>query len=171
MIARTLGVVDATKASTGELGAHDAPVDLPSIHIDTDVSTTPATEHQGEAEAEAEAAAYVHDGDNVVAEGNPRLAGVDAFSPAPSQPSSPTLSRKDLAGHMHHQQGLGLNLAPLATLPRRARSDTASSSGESKFTILERDSGSDENGDAGGMQVRRRVRAGAGEGVGESAEA
>lgn len=169
MIARTLGVVDATKASTGELGAHDAPVDLPSIHIDTDVSTTPAMEHQGEAEAEA--SAYVHDGDNVVAEGNPRLAGVDAFSPAPSQPSSPTLSRKDLAGHMHHQQGLGLNLAPLATLPRRARSDTASSSGESKFTILERDSGSDENGDAGGMQVRRRVRAGAGEGVGESAEA
>ncbi|KIP08394.1 hypothetical protein PHLGIDRAFT_117264 [Phlebiopsis gigantea 11061_1 CR5-6] len=92
VIARTLGVIDATKASTSGVAAHDG---VPAIHV-----SAPAA---AETEGETESALFR---DNPVAEGNPRLAGVDAFSPAPSQPPSPTISRRDSILHGQHQLGL-----------------------------------------------------------------
>ena len=107
MIARTLGVIDDTKASTSEIQhelavaastANDPCAAPPAIHVQdeseadtaddtTPVSTPPPTYFNNPLEGE----------------GNLKLSGVDMFSPAPSQPPSPTLSRKDLAAHMLHQ--------------------------------------------------------------------
>ena len=51
--------------------------------------------------------------DNVVEEGVLGLAGVGAFSPAPSEPPSPTLSRRDLAAGQQHPR-----LQPLTPFAR-----------------------------------------------------
>ena len=143
---------------------------VPSIHISLpspakDAFMTAAeTETEGEAETGVEGEGGFGAGergassesffrDNAVEEGNPRLAGVDAFSPAPSQPSSPTLSRHDLAGHGHHQ----IALAPLTVHEENEESETSlSSAGSSKFTMIDGESGSEEGGE--GVLVRRRTR-------------
>lgn len=185
VIARTLGVIDATKASTSGVPAHAQSTDtdgVPSIHVSLSspaagelVTTETETETEAEHETGPEAAgagAGTRAGaapsassdslsffrDTLVEEGNPRLAGIDAFSPAPSQPSSPTLSRKDLAVHGHHQlgSGFGLGLAPLETREEDEEDEEASSVGSSRFTMIDGESGSDES--AEGVLVRRRAR-------------
>jgi hypothetical protein len=97
--------------------------------------------------------------DSVVDEGVARLSGVGAFSPAPSEPPSPTLSRRELPAH-------GPKLHPLVPLTRLELEDASAgssgSSGESRFA-------SEEDGEDGeGLQLRRRARPWADEGEGAS---
>lgn len=129
-------MIDATKASTSGAAPHDtAPGDgagVPAIHVNA-----PATAASG-------TPSFLREHDNVVAEGNLRLAGIEAFSPAPSEPPSPTLSRRDLAQP---------RLRPLTALSKLDPSDEHL---EQRFPAMGGDSGSEESGE--GVQVRRRVR-------------
>ena len=82
-IARTLGVVDATKASTSDKST--VHTTGPAIHVDDysgseDQKTPPTVYYVGE-------------------DTNLKLAGADVFSPAASQPPSPTTSRQNLSLH------------------------------------------------------------------------
>lgn len=99
VIARTLGVIDETKASTsGELEhprAGQLHQNQPTIVVDdSDVSLAAATPLPPEHEHEHE---DVH--------GNLKLSGVDTFSPAPSQPGSPTLQRREFMQHQYAHYG------------------------------------------------------------------
>ncbi|KAI0342156.1 hypothetical protein BDW22DRAFT_1429644 [Trametopsis cervina] len=127
VIARTLGVIDATKASTGDMPVpaqeHTGDVTLdgqgvPSIHV---AYATPSASTSSLNEISTPS--YLRD--NVVEEGNFKLAGVDSFSPAPSQPSSPTLSRRSSYGSTGH-----FSLQPMTDLSGRVgrtRSDSETS--------------------------------------------
>ena len=110
--------------------------------------------------------------ETVVEESDMKLSGAGAFSPFPSQPPSPSLSRRDLAGlggplqPMTEITGSGTDKASEKDKEKdgRERSDTASSthslgSGESQFTVINIDRESGEETE-GGVQIRRR-RAGA----------
>ncbi|KAH9931054.1 uncharacterized protein BXZ73DRAFT_90145 [Epithele typhae] len=163
VIARTLGVIDQTKASTG--GDHLAvPATAPAI-----VTPPPAEETT---RAAATPLPPVSDDEDLLG-GNLRLAGVDTFSPAPSLPASPVLSRREFVGdrerdgvgspgsaHGHALGlGLGLGLTRIKTPPaageggrRQEASEEASSSGESSFTIVDGDDGAED-----GVMLRRRA--------------
>lgn len=92
--------VDGVPAIHVSAPAHDGPGPAPDVFTETE----PEPETEGEGDTETESALFR---DNPIgAEGNPRLAGVDAFSPAPSQPPSPTISRRDSIVHGQHQLGL-----------------------------------------------------------------
>ena len=93
----------------------------------------------GEGDGAAPTPSFLRESDNVVAEGNLRLAGVEAFSPAPSEPGSPTLSRKDLTLS---------RLRPLTALD-------AAADFEQRFPAMGAESG-DEDGE--GVSMRRRPR-------------
>ncbi|GJE95504.1 hypothetical protein PsYK624_116890 [Phanerochaete sordida] len=141
VIARTLGVIETTKASTSGAAPLEAgaPAPVPAIHV-----ASPAREPTSDGEDSSGGAAtpatpsFLREADNVVAEGNLRLAGVEAFSPAPSAPPSPTLSRRDLGGVPR--------LRPLTALDTPEKGFAFAGAGG--------DSGSEENGE--GVQVRRR---------------
>ncbi|PSR81191.1 hypothetical protein PHLCEN_2v6526 [Hermanssonia centrifuga] len=151
------GVIDVTKASTSEATPSRETHESPSIHVQDESLHPQADEAKGDPSSlNVPPAPESYLGDTVVEEGNLKLSGVNVFSPAPSQPPSPTLSRRDLSSHMQPQ------LQSLTTMetPRRPRSDTTlssthSSSGESNFTMVDKESGSD---DAEGTQIRRRGR-------------
>ncbi|KAH8071909.1 hypothetical protein BXZ70DRAFT_964266 [Cristinia sonorae] len=122
VIARTLGVIDDTKASTSEV-QHDtssispntsstSPTILnpctgipPLIHVQDDSPTSPTAggEHEDSDKTPMSSPPPTYFHSTMESAGNLKLSGVDMFSPAPSQPPSPTLSRKDLAAHMMHQ--------------------------------------------------------------------
>ncbi|KZT10952.1 uncharacterized protein LAESUDRAFT_734664 [Laetiporus sulphureus 93-53] len=146
VIARTLGVIDDTKASTSESGTSaSSEASTPAIVIQDD--TTPSAPSTA---ITTPPAAYFRD--PMEEEGNLQLAGVDMFSPAPSQPPSPILSRRELALHMHNLQEESQE-QPTARDP-----SWDSSSGESSFTILDRESGAED----AQVTLRRRARAEAG---------
>ncbi|KAI0694325.1 hypothetical protein BC835DRAFT_1349836 [Cytidiella melzeri] len=125
VIARTLGVIDATKASTGEMpvparsaAQNDSDLDggQPSIRVGAEPLTSSSASNND------------HDSlsdlrDNVVEDGNLKLSGAYAFSPVPSQPPSPILSRRDL-------NSAKFNVQPMTDLSgktRRKRSDSETS--------------------------------------------
>jgi len=101
VIARTLGVVDAVKASTNDKPV--GPINPPSILIedmstlnpdliDSTDSITSTDEEPGGLAAFASL--------DVSMFSNEKLSGVGVFSPASSRPSSPTLSRRKLKESM-----------------------------------------------------------------------
>lgn len=90
-------------------------------------------------------------------EPNPKLAGINVFSPAPSQPPSPTLSRRDLSESLRMtsvrpKQESGEGGGGGVGERDRARSGSFSS-GESSYAVLEKDS---EGEDGSGVYMRRR---------------
>ncbi|RDX55057.1 hypothetical protein OH76DRAFT_1397401 [Lentinus brumalis] len=183
VIARTLGVIDETKASTS--GGPESTGNPPTIVVhpdsgDTNLSLAASTPLPREPSEED-------------VDGNFKLSGVDTFSPAPSQPGSPTLQRREFLQHSYAHYGshnrhsnsnnsnnsnsdsasslLSFSLAgngPCAdaeekdgdgdaspgssgtTTPR----DPGSSSGESSYAMVDRDSGSED----AGVMLRRRTR-------------
>ncbi|CCM01139.1 uncharacterized protein FIBRA_03187 [Fibroporia radiculosa] len=126
VIARTLGVIDETKASTSETVAGEAPTAEKSAAL----RSTPAY-------LTVPPLAYFR---NPLEEGNPRLSGVGMFSPTPSQPPSPTMSRRELSQHMHNvpEKKPDHGRGPYETHREASRE---SSSGESSYTLLEAESG------------------------------
>ncbi|KAI0358383.1 hypothetical protein OH77DRAFT_1397024 [Trametes cingulata] len=170
VIARTLGVIDETKASTsGELEtAEHLHANQPSIVIQDESSPSPpSTEEEGRLPHTTPPSSYFRN--PTEEEGNLQLSGVGTFSPAPSQPGSPTLQRRDLIQHAHYgsysdllgtadsgeeHEGGGSG----ATTPRDASghgsAGSSSSSGDSSFAMLDRDSGSED----AGVLLRRRTR-------------
>ncbi|KAI0093022.1 hypothetical protein BDY19DRAFT_989707 [Irpex rosettiformis] len=157
VIARTLGVVESTRASTGEMpqlsqeqnqqdrrgsgttsmAVNDNDSDVSSIHV---VDPTPSASASN-CRLDDEPSSYLHG--SVVDEGNLQLAGVDAFSPAPSQPPSPKITRTNLNGSRFSLQPL----TDLSGKVGRVRSDSDTS-------------GSKSSEEASGVQMRRRVRDG-----------
>lgn len=143
VIARTLGVIDDTKASTSETGSASE-IGTPSIVIQHDTApntlsaptTTPSSSF------------FRHP---LVEEGNLKLSGVGMFSPAPSQPPSPTMSRRELTTHMHN-----VPEEAASELKAESRRDASrdSSSGESSYAMLEPESGSEDTQ----VTLRRRMR-------------
>jgi len=169
VIARTLGVIDDTKASTSEIQndtlstrvsstAIDAP---PKIHVQQDdgaddvddgdatpMSTPPPT--------------YFHS--TMESAGNLKLSGVDMFSPAPSQPPSPTMSRKDLAVHMMHQ------VRPMSKIVSGSEEKEKGDSGSvtpgsevSSFSVGSSFAFPGDSGSEDGLQVRKRRPGGEGD--------
>lgn len=157
MIARTLGVVESTKASTGEMplevqqkprdggngsinGISSTTInndtDVPSIHVVDPTPPMSASNVLGEDDATS----YLEH--SVVSEGNLQLAGIDAFSPAPSQPPSPTISRTSLNGSR-------FTLRPLTELSGKTGRESSDDS---------ENSGDRSSEEASGVQMRRRVR-------------
>ncbi|OJT15769.1 hypothetical protein TRAPUB_4317 [Trametes pubescens] len=194
VIARTLGVIDATKASTsGELdNADHLHANRPAIVVHDDSTPTPSTDAEGSEHAKSPLphttppASYFRN--PTEEEGNLQLAGVGTFSPAPSQPGSPTLQRREFLQHSHYYDGAPLRPASAsastsadsgededagegegegaghakagsgAATPRDVSglglSSAGSSSGDSSFAMLDRDSGSED----AGVVLRRRSR-------------
>ncbi|PIL36141.1 hypothetical protein GSI_01801 [Ganoderma sinense ZZ0214-1] len=95
IIARTLGVIDETKASTS--GEHVAGLHAHPNNPNRDVRPPAIVVHDSAEDADMTALAAAtplpDDGEH----GNLKLSGVDTFSPAPSQPGSPTLQRHEFA--------------------------------------------------------------------------
>lgn len=193
MIARTLGVIDATKASTsGELdNAEQLHANKPAIVVHDDSTPTPSTDAEGGDHAQSNLphttppASYFRN--PTEEEGNLRLAGVGTFSPAPSQPGSPTLQRREFLQHSHYYDGdaphrpasasasadsgedenedegegegeghaiAGSGAATPRDVSGLGMSSAGSSSGDSSFAMLDRDSGSED----AGVVLRRRSR-------------
>ena len=119
-IARTLGVVDAVKASTSDKATVHHPtatLRAPAIHISASDSDAASSEYESDRPAPPATAGssgpslfYVGEGSGLA------LSGVGVFSPAASQPPSPTLSRQSLAGSLH--EGTGEQLRRRAPPPR-----------------------------------------------------
>lgn len=85
-----------------------------------------------------------------------RLAGVDLFSPAASQPSSPTLSRKGLSKEV---DGEGPLREDDEEKDERGQGQGGQeSSGDESFAMLEKDEGFEDTGMAGIGRLRQRVR-------------
>ncbi|KAH9892535.1 hypothetical protein C8Q73DRAFT_698458 [Cubamyces lactineus] len=183
VIARTLGVIDETKASTsGELETSEhLHANKPAIVINSDdssPSSTPGDAGAGFEKREGDGQASLHMTppssyfrNPTEEEGNLQLSGVGTFSPAPSQPGSPTLQRREFMQHAHYGyethaeedagsgeegDGEGLGLGSGAATPRdtSGHGSAGSSSGESSFAMLDRDSGSED----AGVLLRRRTR-------------
>lgn len=192
VIARTLGVIDATKASTS--GGHDRADAKPSIvvHSDSESNTSNSSSHMqpDPSRDEFDGAGLPHTTppasyfrNPTEEEGNLQLSGVGTFSPAPSQPGSPTLQRREFIQHAPHfgdhlsadasgtrlgadegeyeDHDDGGSAGSGAATPRDmsglGSSSAGSSSGDSSFAILDRDSGSE---DAGVVLRRRTLRPG-----------
>ncbi|KAF9820271.1 hypothetical protein IEO21_01485 [Rhodonia placenta] len=149
VIARTLGVIDDTKASTSETGPPTDGPGTPSIVIQSEsttgssqpATTPPSTFFRNPLEEE----------------GNLRLSGVGMFSPAPSQPPSPTMSRRELDSHMHnvpeeYRDEMKSRFDSGRDLSREPRSGD-SSSGESSYAMLEQESGTED----AQVTLRRRI--------------
>ncbi|KZT72114.1 hypothetical protein DAEQUDRAFT_723282 [Daedalea quercina L-15889] len=145
VIARTLGVIDDTKASTSETGSITTEADTPVIVIQPEspppaqipLTTPPPTYFPGPMEED----------------GNLELSGVGMFSPAPSQPPSPTISRRELSSHMHNISEERLVEGENVINPERPTS-RASSSGESSFAMLDQESSAED----APVTLRRRAQ-------------
>lgn len=107
-IARTLGVVDAVKASTSDKATVHATAAAarrtPAIRISASDSDAASSEYDSDRPAAPATGSgpslfYVGEGSGLA------LSGVGVFSPAASQPPSPTLSRQSLAGSLHEGTG------------------------------------------------------------------
>ncbi|PCH43619.1 hypothetical protein WOLCODRAFT_164590 [Wolfiporia cocos MD-104 SS10] len=131
VIARTLGVIDDTKAATSAPEPEPEPAaEAPPIVVQPApqaaplaMMTPPATYFRNPLEEE----------------GNLRLSGVGMFSPAPSQPPSPTLARRELGAHAHAHGTAEADGEGVRRVPSRD-----SSSGEESFAMLDRESGSED---------------------------
>jgi len=165
VIARTLGVIETTKASTSETGGavSGSGCLTPAIVVH---DTPPSS--RGEPESKHTCLmipppAYFHG--PVEEEGNLELSGVGTLSPAPSQPSSPTLARRELSQHQH-QHHYPFPIAPLRegekgpadgpflSRQRERHGSAESSSGESSYAMLDQESGSEH----AEVVLRRRTR-------------
>lgn len=159
VIARTLGVIDDTKAATSEDARDVKAIDgkssgapAPIIRIHDDSSSSSEERERDVTTPSHPPPTYFEN--PVEGEGNLKLAGADVFSPAPSQPPSPTLSRRDLASHNHnlnsHQQMIpGTGRARGESISQLSSVSTASLS---SFVMLDKDSGPEDVG----VQVRQR---------------
>ncbi|KAI0374089.1 hypothetical protein BV20DRAFT_962059 [Pilatotrama ljubarskyi] len=172
VIARTLGVIDETKASTsGELEtAEHLHANQPSITIQDESSSSPSppsAEEGADSQLPHTTPPSSYFRNPTEDEGNLQLSGVGTFSPAPSQPGSPTLQRREFIQHAHYGLDPGLldtadsgeereGGGSGAATPRDAsgHGSAGSSSGDSSFAMLDRDSGSED----AGVLLRRRTR-------------
>ncbi|TFK73900.1 hypothetical protein BDN72DRAFT_956226 [Pluteus cervinus] len=113
VIARSLGVIDDVKASTSDKATIHGRVP-PAIRVDDSSATSPGdtspstpSQHHTDSLKEllhvSQPDAYYASEDHVL-----KLSGVGVFSPAASQPSSPTLSRKQLSTPMDAKFGFDL---------------------------------------------------------------
>lgn len=87
-----------------------------------------------------------------------RLAGVDLFSPAASQPGSPTLSRKGLSKEMDGEGPLREDDEEKDERGHGHGHGGQESSGDESFAMLEKDEGFEDTGMAGMGRLRQRVR-------------
>ena len=114
IIARTLGVIDDTKASTSDHGslhnvavvegadAKPPPILVQSASIAGNLSTSPSApadigqplDKKLKLEIDRPHSHHKSSSSSSLYEGNPALAGVGVFSPAASMPPSPTIERK-----------------------------------------------------------------------------
>ncbi|KAL6300433.1 hypothetical protein BKA93DRAFT_801602 [Sparassis latifolia] len=144
VIARTLGVVDDTKASTSPAAAASS---TPAIVIQDSSESESAPEP--EPESDTPRGAFLRGA--LEYDGNLQLAGVGMFS---SEPPSPSASRRELGPHMHYPPHDVLEEEGEEGGGGGGQRD-ASSSGEESFAMLEPESGSEE---AAEVTVRRRTR-------------
>ncbi|KAK1233174.1 hypothetical protein PQX77_003710 [Marasmius sp. AFHP31] len=106
VIARTLGVIDDVKASTSDKKTVHAVHDPPSIIINSpkpDQVITPLNTAQSDGSTRLSVTPEPARSPDALPleyftseENNFKLSGFDVFSPAPSQPPSPTISRQQL---------------------------------------------------------------------------
>lgn len=164
VIARTLGVIDDTKASTSSTvpvpatAVASSTIDPctgaalpPSIRISDD----PATEDDAEdnlTPMSTPPPTYFHS--TMESAGNLKLSGVDMFSPAPSQPPSPTLSRKDLSVHLTHQ------LQPMSKIvagsSEKGSGEVTPGSSHSSISVGSSFAFPGDSGSEDGLQIRQR---------------
>ncbi|KAK7692562.1 hypothetical protein QCA50_004192 [Cerrena zonata] len=155
VIARTLGVIDDTKAATSEDARDEKPdgklsgTPAPIIRIHEDDSASSSGEERDLSIPRHPPPAYFQN--PVEGEGNLKLAGTDVFSPAPSQPPSPTLSRRDLASHNSHPQ-LEKMMMGRARGESISQLSSVSTASLSSFVMLDKDSGAED----ASVQVRQR---------------
>jgi len=155
IIARTLGVIDDTKASTSDnasvLEAYDNSRDsnTPSIVIQPDPSSIPIP-HGGDS---LENLVLHHEEPQAFGEGNLKLSGVGVFSPAASRPSSPIIERKLLSRSLSEVEGENEGDDSESAKGSLGREPSwGSFSVESSFTMIDRDSGSED----AGLGLRKR---------------
>lgn len=143
MIVRTLGVIEHTKASTSEndVGEGTDRRDIPVVSIqDTSLSglDTPFIPRLPSMQS------------SISDMGNLKLSSFDQFSPAPSQPPSPSSSRRDLDMYPSHQRSAPENSDDserlLQSMPSSRRSES--------YVMLERDSELEKDGEE--LLLRRR---------------
>ncbi|KAH9949604.1 hypothetical protein B0H21DRAFT_102710 [Amylocystis lapponica] len=144
VIARTLGVIEDTKASTSETLVAPSTPSTPSIAIHDasapDPDTLPLTTPPP-----------IYFRNPTEEEGNLRLSGVGTFSPAPSQPPSPTLSRRELSQHRPYPDVRHQGADSGAATPR---DESGESGSEESYALLDRDSGSED----AAVTLRKRTR-------------
>ncbi|CAL1706828.1 unnamed protein product [Somion occarium] len=163
VIARTLGVIDDTKAATSEDVTDTGgvtPGEAPIIRIQESDSSSRSSSEEVDKTPSHPPLTYFEN--PVEGEGNLKLSGVDMFSPAPSQPPSPTLSRRDLTIHMTHQLPSGKAGRARGSSISQPSPSSTTSSGHSSFAMLEKESESEDT------SVRIRQRRGKGTGDSES---
>ena len=108
VIARTLGVIDETKASTS--GGPETPAELRADQKHAGLGTGQPTivVHASSSEPDVSLAAGTPlppEPSEADVDGNLKLSGVGTFSPAPSQPGSPTLQRREFMQHSYAHYG------------------------------------------------------------------
>ena len=121
IIARTLGVIDDTKASTSDRGslhavgvAERTDTEPPTIIVQSaSMSTSPSVPlDTGRATEKLQfgidgsRSQHKSSSTSSLYEGNPALAGVGVFSPAASTPSSPTIERRRLGSLSKGSSGI-----------------------------------------------------------------
>ena len=132
----------------------------------TTTTTATATATTAPTGLEAHPTTYFVDGEGEDDSGAARLAGVGVFSPVASMPGSPTLSRR----RSYQLGGDGSGSAVLLPPPPESESEhghhertasgesgVQSTSGESSFTLLEREESFDDPATAAATYIRRRV--------------
>jgi hypothetical protein len=139
VIARTLGVIDDTRASTSdksEMHEMSVPTLLVSDHSNTSTAldSNAPTSRLGSGDHDAHNIASANDPHALFYNSGEKLSGVGVFSPAASRPASPTIERRRL-GEASWQNSLG-----------------ASGSETESFTLIEKD----EEDEGVSMGLRRR---------------
>ncbi|THH20915.1 hypothetical protein EUX98_g8497 [Antrodiella citrinella] len=165
VIARTLGVIDDTKASTSEIqndnhvASSTTSTTSAAPFSDSNSESIPPIRVQGENDDEDAAmssppSTYFHS--TMESAGNLKLSGVDMFSPAPSQPPSPTLSRRDLAVHAMHQVHPMSKIIPGAGEEKGGSGDVTPGSEVSSFSVGSSFAFPGDSGSEDGLQIRKK---------------
>lgn len=151
-------MIDDTKAATSEEArdvktdgaSSGAPAPIIRVHDDSESSSSSGEERDLTTPRHPPPTYFENP---VEGEGNLKLAGADVFSPAPSQPPSPTLSRRDLASHSSHQppeKVSAIGRARGESISQLSSVSTASLS--SSYIMLDKDSAAEDVG----VQIRQR---------------
>ncbi|OCH92328.1 hypothetical protein OBBRIDRAFT_773637 [Obba rivulosa] len=152
VVARTLGVIETTKASTSETGTVNGGSGCLTPAIVVHGLSPPARDEPGTKHTCLTVPPPAYFRGPLEEEGNLELSGVGTLSPAPSQPSSPTMARRELSQQQHDypfpptppgEGEKGPVDGPLASLLRERHASADSSSSESSYAMLDQESGSE----------------------------